>query len=334
MVRNKFMLGSLILAAGVGTAQATVIVIYDSNGFETPTYSTGGIASQDSWVATGTGGGGTVLDAFSVFGSQAAAGAGSNGAYRPLSTFSFNQATDTTTDLRVQFAVGTTQRQGTTSQTNDVGISMFGLTTSTTGNTWNVLRLRRQSFTNATSDSVEALQYNSSNGATANSATVNDASAITAWSSIPTDPINFPDYNTISSEFIEFDATIRYVTGFNNDRVKVLWRKGTSERVIDSTDGSLVGTPTYTYGSWNAFTLSGTPDAEGFYQYLDTGDVAADAPGAGLLFATRWNQNPNTGNSNAQRLDNVLITSTVIPEPASAALLAVGGLCLLARRRR
>jgi hypothetical protein len=77
-------------------------------------------------------------------------------------------------------------------------------------------------------------------------------------------------------------------------------------------------------------TVLTTPFVDSTAAGSDDGYAGITVNSAGQLYVTDEDYNGNTSTTP----DRVLVSSTVVPEPASLGLLAVGGLALLAKRRR
>ncbi|MEO0965234.1 MAG: PEP-CTERM sorting domain-containing protein [Planctomycetota bacterium] len=106
----------------------------------------------------------------------------------------------------------------------------------------------------------------------------------------------------------EYEITLRYNPGTNDDQARVLVREigGTTWTAISAVAGA-------------------TLDSEDF------ADLGYDAD-SGTLYVALQANNPDFRSS--VRFDDLVVSTAVIPEPASLALLSAGGLCLLGRRRR
>lgn len=360
-LRQNLAIGCLLAALGASAQGATII--YDSNGFEPgPPFSTGNLPGQDGWekwnVAANkapsvgsivtSGSGGSVVNTFVVFGEQAIGGGGATASLKPLS-FSFDQVNGPATDLKTRVVVGNTDQDlANPTLVRDLGLLNFGLTTGKlyrNGGEWGLLKLSRQGMTSG-ARTVRAVQgFGSDATFTEVGSTEHQIDDVDALFSFSNAMVGNQSLDTLTTGFVEFEATYRYQPGVDNDLVRVLYRLGERELITDVTDPMNPSQVTldYTYGAWNDLSVgvgAALPDANGFYPVVNNLGQPTDAPSSDLSFGIWWGQNANTGNTNAHRLDQVLVTSeivSVIPEPGSLTLFTIGGvmgLAAMTRRRR
>ncbi len=297
MERRTWIAGALVLGLGAGMAQA-VTIVYDSNGFESPTF-TGGDAVADQVAIRLNGQDGWTVDSVANLRIRTTDPLKGLQSVQPLGAAQATRAVSITPDATFGTQVLMSAIMGHPSA-NDVATARIGVVS--TGALIN----------NATGSGVYLMRED------------NDEYRITLRVSganiFSTDQpsVNDIDSNNIDRG-IEKRIGLRYMPGTNNDELRFEFRR----------DGDLAWTAIplpaslFAPGGFNGFTAVATTDG---FSRISSISGSFDLPLDRIYLAS-------AGSSN-MRIDDVLVTSSVIPEPASLSLLAASGLILLSNRRK
>lgn len=260
--------------AMVGTSQAGVL--YDSNGFENFTSSSGGadLVGQDGWVAFE---GRTSIRVSTDRPINGADALRSPAAFTSATATAAAQQITVTPDVSAQTLVTVSGTIGNATL-DDTGVGSVGLTTST--GSFDFVRLVRNGGSEAFVGRSAA--GGGSESVIGNVAAADEVDATTAY---------------------EFELTLAYNPGADNDGARMRFRE------IGDT-------------AW--IEILSSADASGFV------DLGVDATND--LFVVVLADNNNRDRS--VRIDDLVVTSEVIPEPGSAVLASMAGAMFLARSRK